>query len=120
MNIFGIGLPEMAVIAAIALIVFGPKRLPEMGKTLGRTLKGFQTASREFEEEFRTALRTTPEEEASPSPSPAPAALPLTPSVALTAASESPAAVVAGDAGASAVQPEPVSGEAPIAPPPAA
>lgn len=58
MNIFGIGLPEMAVIAAIALIVFGPKRLPEMGKTLGRTLKGFQSASQEFEQEFRSALRT--------------------------------------------------------------
>jgi sec-independent protein translocase protein TatA len=65
MNIFGIGLPEMAVIAAIALLVFGPKRLPEMGKTLGRTLKGFQTASQEFEQEFRSALRTS-EEEASP------------------------------------------------------
>ncbi len=56
MNIFGIGLPEMAVIAAIGLLVFGPKRLPELGKTLGRTLKGFQSASQEFEQEFRTAI----------------------------------------------------------------
>lgn len=62
MNIFGIGLPEMAVIAAIALLVFGPKRLPEMGKTLGRTLKGFQSASQEFEKEFRSALRTEDEQ----------------------------------------------------------
>ena len=62
MNIFGIGLPEMAVIAAIALLVFGPKRLPEMGKTLGRTLKGFQSASQEFEKEFRSALRTEDED----------------------------------------------------------
>ena len=61
MNIFGIGLPEMAVIAAIALLVFGPKRLPELGKTLGRTLKGFQSASQGFEEQFRTALETTSE-----------------------------------------------------------
>ncbi|MEY4353900.1 MAG: hypothetical protein RLZZ609_2141 [Cyanobacteriota bacterium] len=66
MNIFGIGLPEMAVIAAIALLVFGPKRLPEMGKTLGRTLKGFQSASQEFEKEFRSALRT--DEDDSPTP----------------------------------------------------
>jgi sec-independent protein translocase protein TatA len=58
MNIFGIGLPEMAVIAAIGLLVFGPKRLPELGKTLGRTLKGFQSASREFEQEFRKAVDT--------------------------------------------------------------
>jgi sec-independent protein translocase protein TatA len=58
MNIFGIGLPEMAVIAAIGLLVFGPKRLPELGKTLGRTLKGFQSASRDFEQEFRRAIDT--------------------------------------------------------------
>ncbi len=45
MNVFGIGLPELVVIAAIGLLVFGPKRLPELGKTLGRTLKGFQSAS---------------------------------------------------------------------------
>ena len=58
MNFFGIGLPEMAVIAAIGLLVFGPKRLPELGRTLGRTLKGFQSASREFEQEFRKAVDT--------------------------------------------------------------
>ena len=58
MNVFGIGLPEMAVIAAIGLLVFGPKRLPELGKTLGRTLKGFQSASKEFEQEFRKAVDT--------------------------------------------------------------
>ena len=61
MNIFGIGLPEMAVIAAIGLLVFGPKRLPELGKTLGRTLRGFQSASQEFEKEFRQAVTPEPE-----------------------------------------------------------
>ena len=65
MNIFGIGLPEMAVIAAIGLLVFGPKRLPELGKTLGRTLKGFQSASSEFEKEFRTAMTPVPDPEPS-------------------------------------------------------
>ena len=58
MYIFGIGLPEMAVIAAIGLLVFGPKRLPELGKTLGKTLKGFQSASSQFEQEFRKAVDT--------------------------------------------------------------
>lgn len=68
MNVFGIGLPEMAVIVAIALLVFGPKRLPELGKTLGRTLKGFQSASQGFEEQFRTALDATPESTQSQAP----------------------------------------------------
>ena len=56
MNVFGIGLPEMAVIAAVALLVFGPKRLPEFGRTLGKTLKGFQSASKEFEREINKAM----------------------------------------------------------------
>jgi len=75
MNIFGIGLPEMAVIAAIGLLVFGPKRLPELGKTLGRTLKGFQTASKEFEQEFRKAVDTVEAEvaETQPAALPSPA-----------------------------------------------
>ena len=72
MNVFGIGLPEMAVIAAIGLLVFGPKRLPELGKTLGKTLRGFQSASQEFEKEFRQAV--TPEPESSGAPATASAA----------------------------------------------
>ena len=56
MNIFGVGLPEIAVISALALIVFGPKRLPELGRTLGKTLKGLQTASTEFENEMQKAM----------------------------------------------------------------
>ena len=56
MNIFGVGLPEIAVISALALIIFGPKRLPELGRTLGKTLKGLQTASTEFEKEIQNAM----------------------------------------------------------------
>ena len=52
MNIFGIGLPEMAVIFTIALLVFGPKKLPEIGRSIGKASRGFQEASREFESEF--------------------------------------------------------------------
>jgi len=53
MNVFGIGLPEMALILVLALLVFGPKKLPEIGRSLGKAIKGFQDASREFEDEFK-------------------------------------------------------------------
>jgi sec-independent protein translocase protein TatA len=53
MNVFGVGLPEMALILVLALLVFGPKKLPEIGRSMGKALKGFQEASREFEEEFK-------------------------------------------------------------------
>ena len=57
MNIFGIGLPEIAVIVTLALLIFGPKRLPQLGKTIGKTLKGLQTASKEFENELNKTLK---------------------------------------------------------------
>ena len=53
MNVFGVGLPEMALILVLALLVFGPKKLPEIGRSLGKAIKGFQEASKEFEEEFK-------------------------------------------------------------------
>ena len=58
MNIFGVGLPEIAVIAALALIIFGPKKLPEIGKNLGKTIKSLQKASAEFENELQQAIST--------------------------------------------------------------
>jgi sec-independent protein translocase protein TatA len=52
-NIFGVGLPEMAVILVLALLIFGPKKLPEIGRSLGKALRGFQEASKDFENEFK-------------------------------------------------------------------
>ena len=68
MNIFGVGLPEMAVIGAVALLVFGSKRLPELGRTLGKTLKGFQSASKEFEREINKAMADPEVSEDAPKP----------------------------------------------------
>ncbi|BAZ43448.1 twin-arginine translocation protein [Chondrocystis sp. NIES-4102] len=53
MNIFGIGLPEMALITIVALLVFGPKKLPEIGRSVAKTIRSFQDASKEFEDEFK-------------------------------------------------------------------
>lgn len=54
MNIFGIGLPEMALILVLALLVFGPKKLPEIGRSLAQALNSFKKAQQEFESEFRS------------------------------------------------------------------
>lgn len=42
---FGLGVPEILFILVIALIVFGPKRLPEIGRSLGKTLGEFRKAT---------------------------------------------------------------------------
>ena len=44
MNIFGVGLPEIAVIAGLALVIFGPKRLPELARGLGKGINEFKDA----------------------------------------------------------------------------
>ena len=63
MNIFGIGIPEIAVIVVLALLIFGPKRLPQLGKTICKTLKGLQTASKEFENEINKTLKLNENDE---------------------------------------------------------
>lgn len=47
---FGIGVPELLIILAIALIVIGPKKLPDLAKALGRSLNEFKKATREFKD----------------------------------------------------------------------
>ena len=39
---FGLGVPEVAVIALVAVLIFGPKKIPEIGSALGKTIKGFK------------------------------------------------------------------------------
>ena len=62
MNIFGVGIPEIAVIFVLALLIFGPKKLPELGRSIGKTLKSLQQASGEFQKEIEKAVKETDEE----------------------------------------------------------
>jgi len=47
---FGIGMPEMLLICAIALIVIGPKKLPDLAKSLGRAMGEFKKATNDIKE----------------------------------------------------------------------
>ena len=42
MKIFGLGVPELRIILAVALLIFGPKNLPKLGSALGRTVKNLR------------------------------------------------------------------------------
>ena len=50
---FGIGMPELLLILALALIVLGPKKLPELAKALGKGLAEFRRATDEIKDEFK-------------------------------------------------------------------
>lgn len=42
MKILGLGVPELLIILAVALLIFGPKHLPKLGRSLGRTIRNFR------------------------------------------------------------------------------
>jgi Tat protein translocase TatB subunit len=92
---FGIGMTELMVIFVIGLVVLGPKRLPELARTLGKSLAEFRRASNDLRREFMSvtedaeitppglAPRTTP-----PAPVPAPPAAPAAPASAPPASAD--------------------------------
>jgi TatA/E family protein of Tat protein translocase len=59
-----IGMPEMVIIAVIALIIFGPRKLPELGKSLGKSIAEFKRASNELKNTLEEEIRTEELQEA--------------------------------------------------------
>jgi TatA/E family protein of Tat protein translocase len=58
---FGIGMPELLLILALALIVLGPKKLPELARALGKGMAEFRRATDELKDEFRQLENEPPE-----------------------------------------------------------
>lgn len=52
-----IGMPELIIILVIALIIFGPRKLPELGKSLGRSLNEFKRASQDLQNTLEQEIR---------------------------------------------------------------
>jgi TatA/E family protein of Tat protein translocase len=52
-----IGFPELIIILAIALLIFGPKKLPEVGRSIGRALREFRKTSDEIKEKIEEEIQ---------------------------------------------------------------
>jgi TatA/E family protein of Tat protein translocase len=70
-----IGMPELIIILVIALIIFGPRKLPELGRSLGKSIGEFKKASNELrstlEEEIRVEEQRDRQTHTAPTPPPA-------------------------------------------------
>ncbi len=62
MGLFGLGLPELAVIAGVGIFIFGPKKISELGKDLGSIAGSVKKATGEFQEAMEESLKEADEE----------------------------------------------------------
>ena len=60
---FNLGIPEVVVILGIALVIFGPKKLPELGKSLGRGLRNFKDSLSSAAGELKTGFNDSKSED---------------------------------------------------------
>jgi TatA/E family protein of Tat protein translocase len=93
---FDIGLQEMLVIGVLALLVFGPSKLPELGRMVGRAMREFRRASDEFRSTVETNLHIN-EPDPPPIPEPIVDATPATPTPTASLPSEAEATIAEGE-----------------------
>ena len=89
-----IGFPELAIILVVALIVFGPRKLPELGRSLGKSLAEFKRASNELKSTLEEEIRIEEQQQKA--------------EAAAKATVQAPAATVAQDTAVPPVEPVPV------------
>lgn len=93
-----LGLPEILFILVVALLIFGPRRLPEIGRGIGKALGEFRRATNDLKRSIDTEV-TLEEVRQSVAPSPAPPpAVPAAPEAEAEAAEPAPPAAGRGDA----------------------
>ncbi len=95
-----IGMPELIIIFVIALVIFGPRKLPELGRTLGKSLSEFRRASNELRSTLEEEIRIDEQKSVTPPAAPSPAY--TTEEAVPPAADPDPSAVAAVDGDASA------------------
>ena len=78
-----LGMPEMIFIFLLALLIFGPRKLPEIGRQVGKALGEFKRASNEFKSQLETEIRNIEVEEAAKKEPATPVILPPERSVAV-------------------------------------
>jgi sec-independent protein translocase protein TatA len=78
-----LGMPELIVIFVIALIVFGPRKLPELGRSLGKSIAEFKRATNELHQSLEEEVRLDEQQRSA-------SAAPVPPSVASSASAGSP------------------------------
>jgi sec-independent protein translocase protein TatA len=66
-----IGMPELIIIFVIALIIFGPRKLPELGKSLGKSIAEFKKASNELKSTLEEEIRLEEQRSSIEAPKPA-------------------------------------------------
>lgn len=76
----GLGTQELLIILVIVLVLFGAKKLPELARGLGKSIKEFKKATSEVEEEFKHAIDTAEKQQPTPTAQPAQPAAPTAPS----------------------------------------